>query len=101
MVGDLTDPEMALCGKNKGGALEVKAKGNECYSKRDYSNALGFYSQALRIAPMDVEDKGKNLVATLYLNRASSLHELGLLLECLRDCNRALILYPAYAKVNQ
>lgn len=30
--------------------------------------------QALRSAPMDVEDKEKNLVATLYLNRASSLH---------------------------
>ncbi|KAK6135538.1 hypothetical protein DH2020_030709 [Rehmannia glutinosa] len=98
MVRDLTDPEMALCGKNKEAALEAKAKGNECFSKGDYSSALHFYSQALRIAPMDIEDKGKNLVGTLYLNRASSLHKLGFFLESLRDCSRALIVSPAYAK---
>ncbi|KAK6156036.1 hypothetical protein DH2020_010284 [Rehmannia glutinosa] len=45
MVRDLTDPEMALCGKNKEAALEAKAKGNECFSKGDYSSALHFYSQ--------------------------------------------------------
>lgn len=45
MVRDLKDPEVALCGKNKEAALEAKAKGNECFSKGDYSNALHFYSQ--------------------------------------------------------
>ncbi|KAL6530368.1 hypothetical protein OROHE_014721 [Orobanche hederae] len=45
MVRDLTDPKMALCGKNKEAALEAKAKGNECFSKGDYSSALRFYSQ--------------------------------------------------------
>ncbi|KAL6532980.1 hypothetical protein OROMI_027092 [Orobanche minor] len=98
MVRDLTDPEMALCGKNKEAALEAKAKGNEYFLKGDYSSALRFYSQALRAAPMDVEDKGKNLVATLFLNRASSLHKLGFYVESLRDCSRALIVSPAYAK---
>ncbi|KAL8552408.1 hypothetical protein ACS0TY_001195 [Phlomoides rotata] len=98
MVGDLTDPEMVLCGKNKEAAMEAKVKGNECFSKGDYSNALSLYSQALRTAPMDAEDKEKNLVATLYLNRASSLHKLGLFLESLRDCSRALLLSPDYAK---
>ncbi|KAL0401057.1 UNVERIFIED_CONTAM: Stress-induced-phosphoprotein 1 [Sesamum latifolium] len=98
MVRDLTDPEMALCGKNKEAAMEAKAKGNECFAKGDYSNALRFYSQALRMAPPDVEDKEKNLLATLYVNRASSLHKLGFFLESLRDCSRALILSPGYAK---
>ncbi|CAA0834501.1 Tetratricopeptide repeat (TPR)-like superfamily protein [Striga hermonthica] len=99
MVRDLTSPEMALCGKSKEGAMEAKAKGNECFSKGDYSSALHFYSQqALRVAPKDVKDKEKNLVATLFLNRASSLHKLGLFLESLRDCSRALIISPAYAK---
>ncbi|XP_051138521.1 uncharacterized protein LOC127256513 isoform X2 [Andrographis paniculata] len=98
MVSDLTDPELALCGKNKEAAMEAKAKGNECFFKGDYSSASSFYSQALRVAPMDVEDKGKNLVATLYFNRASSWHEMGLFLECLRDCSRALTIYPPYAK---
>lgn len=45
MVGDLTDPEMALCRKNKEAAMEAKVKGNQCFSKGDYSNALSFYSQ--------------------------------------------------------
>lgn len=29
--------------------------------------------QALRVAPMDANDKDRNLVATLYVNRASVL----------------------------
>ncbi|KAL3834718.1 hypothetical protein ACJIZ3_009454 [Penstemon smallii] len=79
MVRDLTDPEMALCRKNKEAAFEAKANGNECFSKGDYPRALRFYSQtgfvlALRIAPADVEDMKKSLIATLYVNRASSLH---------------------------
>ncbi|XP_012858311.1 PREDICTED: uncharacterized protein LOC105977542 isoform X3 [Erythranthe guttata] len=98
MVRELTDPEKALCGKNKEAAMEAKAKGNECFSKGEYSTALHFYSQALRAAPADVEDKEKNLVAMLYLNRASTLHKLGFFLESLRDCSRALIVSPAYAK---
>lgn len=30
--------------------------------------------QALRVAPVDADDTDKNLVATLYMNRASVLH---------------------------
>lgn len=45
LVRDLTDPEMALCGKNKEAALEAKANGNACFSNGDFSNALRFYSQ--------------------------------------------------------
>ncbi|KZV30020.1 SET and MYND domain-containing protein 4-like [Dorcoceras hygrometricum] len=98
LVRDLTDPEMGLCGKNKEAALEAKANGNACFSNGDFSNALRFYSQALHIAPTDVDDGEKNLVATLYLNRASSLHKLGFSLESSRDCSRALKISPAYAK---
>jgi hypothetical protein len=35
---------------------------------------LESYSQALRVAPMDAVDMDKNLVATLFLNRASLFH---------------------------
>ena len=45
LVRDLTDPQVALCGKNKEAALEAKAKGNQCFTNGDYSNALLFYSQ--------------------------------------------------------
>lgn len=45
MVRDLTDPEVALCGKNKEAALESKKKGNRCFLSGDYVNALDFYTQ--------------------------------------------------------
>ncbi|XP_057482812.1 uncharacterized protein LOC130769627 isoform X1 [Actinidia eriantha] len=98
IVGDLTDPETALCGKNKEAAMEFKRKGNESFSKGHYSNSLNLYSQALRVAPSGAADMDKNLVAMLYVNRAFVLHNMGLLMECIRDCNRALVISPSYAK---
>ncbi|KAJ9167327.1 hypothetical protein P3X46_021990 [Hevea brasiliensis] len=98
MIRDLTDLEAALCAKNKDAALELKQKANKCYSHGDYDTALASYSQALRIAPTDAIDMDKSLVATLYLNRASLFLKIGLLMECIRDCNRALQISPSYAK---
>ncbi|KAJ0102835.1 hypothetical protein Patl1_05341 [Pistacia atlantica] len=98
IVRDLADPESRLCGKNSEGAFELKQKGNQCYLSRDFANALSCYTQALRIAPIDSNDKDRNLVATLYVNRASLLQEMDHLVECLRDCNRALQISPSYAK---
>ncbi|TQD98591.1 hypothetical protein C1H46_015839 [Malus baccata] len=97
MVRDLADPEVALCGKNKEAALEAKQKGNKCFLRSDYAEALDCYTQALRVAPMDV-DEDRNLVTTLYTNRASVLQKLGLLRECVQDCNRALQTSSNYAK---
>lgn len=98
MIKDLTDPSVALCCKDRNAALENKLKGNECFSNGEYSNALLFYSKALRFAPVDMGDMEINLVALLYVNRASTLQKMGLLLECLRDCSRALRVSPRYAK---
>ncbi|XP_038694879.1 SET and MYND domain-containing protein 4 isoform X2 [Tripterygium wilfordii] len=98
MIRDLSDPNNALCAKNKDAALVSKQMGNECYLCEDYTTALSCYSQALRLAPIDVDDMGRNLVATLYMNRASLFQKIGLLQECLRDCNRALQISPRYAK---
>lgn len=92
------DPENALCGKKKDAALELKRQGNQCFLKGDYASALVNYSQALQVAPMNAVDMDKNLVATLYVNRASVLHKMDLQLECLRDCNRALQISSTYAK---
>ncbi|KAK9128247.1 hypothetical protein Syun_017044 [Stephania yunnanensis] len=91
---ELADPELALCGKNRASALDLKRKGNESFSHGHFDKALNLYSQALRVAPMDDRD----LVATLYLNRASSLFKMGLFTECRRDCDRAVVLSPSYAK---
>nr|XP_010905092.2 uncharacterized protein LOC105032355 [Elaeis guineensis] len=98
VIKELTDPEMALCRKSKAAALDSKQKGNECFSKEDYVNALSHYSQALRYAPLNYDDIDVNWAATLYVNRASSMHKLGLLEECVRDCNRAIALSPGYVK---
>ncbi|KAL5569695.1 hypothetical protein UlMin_026270 [Ulmus minor] len=98
MVKDLADSETALCGKNRDEALRWKKKGNQCFVSEDYANALDCYTQALRVAPIDADDMDKNLVATLYMNRASVLHKMNLLTECLRDCDRALQRSPGYAK---
>ncbi|XP_044461644.1 SET and MYND domain-containing protein 4 isoform X4 [Mangifera indica] len=98
VVRDLVDPGSRLCGKNSDAAIELKLKGNQCYLSGDYAKALSFYTQALRIAPVDSIDKDRNLVATLFLNRASLLQKMDLLVECLQDCNRALQISPTYTK---
>lgn len=98
MVEDLAHKETSLFLKNKDSALEFKLKGNNCFSNGDNSNALRFYTQALRVAPRDVNDMGKNLVATLYVNRAAVLQKMGLVAESLHDCNLALSICRNYSK---
>ncbi|RZC82663.1 hypothetical protein C5167_045450, partial [Papaver somniferum] len=94
VVRELTDPELGLCRKDAGAALDFKKKGNECFASGDYAKAL-----ALRSAPMDKGDEtDKNLVPTLYVNRASTLHKMGLTVESVRDCNRAVVRLPSYTK---
>ncbi|KAJ1387499.1 Tetratricopeptide-like helical domain superfamily [Sesbania bispinosa] len=98
MVTELADPKYALCGKNKDAALKSKQLGNHCFSNADYAKALDCYTQALRKAPFEAGHTGNNLIASLYINRATVLHKMSLLMECLRDCNRALQICPSYAK---
>ncbi|KAK9153387.1 hypothetical protein Sjap_000867 [Stephania japonica] len=94
VVRELADPQFALCAKNRASALDLKRKANESFSDGQFHKALNLYSQALRVAPMDDRD----LVATLYVNRASSLFKMGFFTECRRDCDRAVVLSPSYAK---
>ncbi|KAL5225040.1 hypothetical protein ABZP36_011679 [Zizania latifolia] len=98
VIGELTDPELALCRKDKGRATELKGRGNACFSRREFEQALGFYSQALRYFPISSDGTDRSMIATLYINRASTMHKLGLLEECLRDCNRAISVSPNYSK---
>ncbi|GKV25997.1 hypothetical protein SLEP1_g35363 [Rubroshorea leprosula] len=74
MVKDLSDPNAALCRKNQEAAFKLKHDGNRCFAAGDHAQALSCYSQALRVAPIDVDDGGKNLLATIYVNRASLFH---------------------------
>ncbi|KAF1865656.1 hypothetical protein Lal_00005033 [Lupinus albus] len=98
MITQLADPSYALCGKSKKAALESKHLGNQCFLDKDYVKALNFYTQALRKAPFEEGDMENNLVVTLYVNRATVLHKMSLLVECLRDCTRALQICPSHAK---
>lgn len=98
IVGDLTDSERGLCSKDKKVALESKLKGNDCFSRGDFPDAVQFYSKALRFAPVDVDETGKDLVSVLYVNRAFAFYKMGLLVECLRDSSRSLSICPGYAK---
>ncbi|CAM0956538.1 unnamed protein product [Alopecurus aequalis] len=98
VISELTDPELALCRKDKERAVELKGQGNACFSRREFEQALGFYSQALRYVPISSNGTDEILLATLYTNRASTMHKLGLLEECLRDCDRAISVSPNYAK---
>ncbi|XP_014522619.1 SET and MYND domain-containing protein 4 [Vigna radiata var. radiata] len=98
IIAQLADPKYGLCGKSKDDALKSKQLGNECFSNADYAKALDCYTQALRKAPLDVGDMKSNLVASLYINRATVLHRMSLLVECLRDCTHALQICPSYSK---
>ncbi|KAI5017384.1 hypothetical protein ZWY2020_042272 [Hordeum vulgare] len=98
VIGELTDPGLALCRKDKGRAAELKGRGNACFSRREFDQALGFYSQALRYVPISSDGTDDILVPALCVNRASTMHKLGLLEECLRDCDRAISISPTYAK---
>ncbi|KAG9441179.1 hypothetical protein H6P81_017033 [Aristolochia fimbriata] len=98
VVRELTDKEMSLCGKNTKTALDFKRNGNECFSSGEFAKAVSFYTQALRFAPMNVENVDKKMLASVYMNRATSMHKMGLSEECIRDCNRAIVLSPCYSK---
>ncbi|KAF5188619.1 Kinesin-like protein kin-12e [Thalictrum thalictroides] len=99
VVEELTDPQRSLCSKNTKIALDLKQKGNNCFTSGNYEKALSFYTQALRFAPMnDAYEDEKNLVSILYVNRASTLHKMGFMMECVRDCDRAIAIAPSYAK---
>ncbi|CAN8290187.1 unnamed protein product [Cochlearia groenlandica] len=97
-VSELADPGLGCCGKDEETSLDLKRRGNLCFRIRDFDDALRFYSKALRVAPLNAVDGDKSLLASLFLNRANVLHNLGLIEESLRDCRRALRIDPYYAK---
>ncbi|KAL5720719.1 hypothetical protein ACHQM5_013360 [Ranunculus cassubicifolius] len=99
ILKQLTDPHNSLCTKNTETALNLKIDGNDCFTNRDYQKALNLYTQALRFAPIEYGNEAeRDLVSKIYVNRASTLHNMGFWVECVRDCDRAIILSPSYAK---
>ncbi|XP_078363465.1 dnaJ homolog subfamily C member 7 homolog [Oculina patagonica] len=70
-----------------------KNQGNEEYRKRDFINAIHFYTEGIKVNCKDDE-----LKAQLYCNRAIANFKLGNHLDSLRDAKAATDLQPIFLK---
>ncbi|KAG5895074.1 hypothetical protein JTB14_021038 [Gonioctena quinquepunctata] len=60
--------------KNLRTAFEEKQAGNECYSKRDYKEALKHYNTGIIKCPQE-DDEGRKLLSILVANRSVVFYE--------------------------
>ncbi|KAM7421909.1 hypothetical protein PAMA_010130 [Pampus argenteus] len=76
---------------------ELKQAGNECFKTGQYGEATNLYSQAIR----ELERSNKKIpedLGILYSNRAASYLKDGNCVECVKDCNMSLELFPFNVK---
>ncbi|CAH3020181.1 unnamed protein product, partial [Porites evermanni] len=95
---DVTSPDVGqkLCFDDetlKGKAEVYFNKGNEAYRKKDYSNAVFFYTEGI-----EVNCKDEDLEAKLYSNRALAHHKLGNYSGSLRDAKVVKDIRPLFIK---
>ncbi len=72
---------------------EAKKKGNDAFKSGDHKSAIQYYTEGI-----DQDPKNRNVISTLYANRAAAYMKAKKFQEALSDCNKAIELNEEYAK---
>ena len=73
---------------------EAKEKGNTAFKSGSYEAAVTHYAEGIEQDPLN-----KNIVSTLYANKAAANMKLKKFKEALADCDKAIEINDNYAKV--
>nr|XP_054749304.1 SET and MYND domain-containing protein 4-like [Lytechinus pictus] len=72
--------------KSTSAAEDNRQKGNKLFQKKDYKQALEFYTKSVQIAPHD----GSDTLAFAHANRSAALFHLGHYKACIQDIDEAI-----------
>lgn len=90
------DPDNTTCRlalKRMNRQEESKEKGNTAFKAKDYEAAVTHYTEGIENDPFN-----KNIVGTLYANRAAANLKLKRHKEAISDCDKAIEINDGYAK---
>lgn len=92
------DPDNTTCRlalKRMNRQEEAKEKGNASFKAGDHEAAVTHYTEGINHDPFN-----KNIVGTLYANRAAANLKLKRHKEAISDCDKAIEVNDGYAKVS-